>query len=712
VATRLQEHFANGVVFVSLAPLNEPGPVLGTLARGLGVTEQGSQPLRSVVATFLRHKHLLLVVDNFEQVAAAAPELAALLPACAGLRLLFTSRAPLHLQGESCFTVPPLALPDLRHLPAVGALGQVPAVALFVQRAQAVRSGFALTPVIAVAVAGICVRLDGLPLAIELAAAQLVVLPPAALLARLAQPLQVLTGGPQDVPARQQTLRNTIAWSYSLLSLAEQALFRRLSVFAGGATLEAIEAVCTWGDVPGDPLAGVVVLEGVRRLVHLHLMRMEPAGEGYPDGEPRFTMLETLREYGREQVEVANELDAVRRRHAMYFLTLADDAWFPLMHAEQIVWLARLEEELDNLRTTLGWCVERGNAGVQEVVERGMVPFGWLANYWMIHGHIQEGADWLGRLLAVPAAQAHTSGRAAALWSRGFLVGTHGGDIGAASALFAESVAIARALDDRRELPTALFIWGALYSMVPRPGTDDLARACALLEEAEALYDLWGDENARVLRGGALAMHGLALLLQGDLRQAEERLTSGLELARAAGHWWFVANGLLILGNLALARGDLAQASALLEESLTHQLALRNRYGIGQVYVRLGDLQRRSGSPAAARAHYGRALHALQAIGHVEVSHQALCGLAELAGEVGEPARALMLAGLAHALAKETGAGMAPVVQARLEQLQATAAQALSAAAQAAACAAGQTLPLEQVITEALADEGPAQQVD
>jgi predicted ATPase/transcriptional regulator with XRE-family HTH domain len=710
VATRLQEHFADGVVFVSLAPLSEPNPVLATVARALGVIEQGNQPLQGRLVTFLRHKHLLLVLDNFEHVAAAASQLAPLLAACAGLRLIVTSRAPLRLQGERVFAVPPLALPDLRYLPPVEALGQVPAVALFVERAQAMRADFTLTEATAAAVAGICVRLDGLPLAIELAAARVVVLPPAALLARLAQPLQVLTGGPQDLPARQQTLRATIAWSYSLLSPDEQALFRCLSVFAGGATLEAVEAVYKGSEAPNDSTAGFTMLDGVSRLVHLHLLRMGPAGQGYPAGEPRFTMLETLREYGREQLGATGDLEAVRRWHASYFLTLAEEAFSHLLHHEQIEWLDRLEEELDNLRSALAWCMARGQEGDRDAVERGLLAAGYLTHFWQIRGHLLEATGWLERLLALPAAQGRTRGRVAALWCLAVIRTDLLGNAGAAEAVGEESVAIARELGDPWDLALALMCWGAMEATYPRPGTTDLALGHAYLEEAATLLQASDAPDRVSALACTLVFLGYALFLEGDQGEAELQLTRGIELAKATGDRWYVAIGLMFLGQLATAGGDLARARTVLEQSLAHHSALGSAFHSGWVLTWLGDVLQGMGDPVMARTYYACALHTLHAIGHAQPSHWALCGLAEL---VGEHPYALTLIGVSSSLAQVVGAQPSPPVLARLEQVRAIAAQVLSAEAQAAAWASGQTMPLEQVIAEALADAGLAgQKVD
>jgi hypothetical protein len=488
-----------------------------------------------------------------------------------------------------------------------------------------------------------------------------------------------------------------------LLSPAEQALFRRLAVFAGGATLEAVEGVCLWGEAPDDPLAGVEVLSGVSRLVHLHLLHVGPTGEGYADGEPRFRMLETLREYGREQLEATGEADAARRRQASHFLSVADEAWRHLYYSEQVIWLERLEEELDNLRAAFGWCVARGWADEREALERGMVATAYLSIFWILRGHFQDGVDLLERLLAVPSAQARTRGRAAALWCLGVLSAFGWARLSTAEALFEEGVAIAQELGAQFDVACALGCWGAALVFLPQLGTDYQARARTYLEEAAALWEGLGDAESRALVGAAWVWLGLALLAAGEPSGAEMQLARGLERAQANGDRWYTANALQFLGLLALARGDLARAQTCLEQSLTHNAALRNQYGSGAVLTWLGDVLRQTGDRAAARAHYGRALRTLHAIGHSFDSLQALCGLAELAFGAGEPVRALALLGTAISLGEVTGMQPSPPVQARLDQVRAAAAQALSADAQAAAWSAGQTMPIEQVIAEALA---------
>jgi predicted ATPase len=332
VATCLLDEFIAGVFFVDLAPIRDPTLVASTIAHALGLREDAGQPLLEGLKEYLGDRsQCLLLLDNFEQLLSAAPLVAELLAAAPGLKVLITSRAVLHLRGEKAFPVSPLAAPDPKHLPPVEELSHYAAVTLFLQRALDVQPEFAATNENAHAVAQICCRLDGLPLAIELAAARIRLLSPQALLARLQNPLKWLVGGARDLPIKQQTLRGTIAWSYDLLAEEEQALFRRLSVFAGGCTLEAAEAVCRVDSRPEGDL-----FQGLASLVDKSLLRPEASG----DGEPRFTMLETLRDYARERLMESGEAQAIRRAHARYFLGLAEKAEPKLRSAELLAWLS------------------------------------------------------------------------------------------------------------------------------------------------------------------------------------------------------------------------------------------------------------------------------------------------------------------------------------------------------------------------------------
>ncbi|HEY6407500.1 MAG TPA: adenylate/guanylate cyclase domain-containing protein, partial [Ktedonobacteraceae bacterium] len=404
IASELRNVFADGVYFVSLAPISDPMLVMPTIAQALGIRDRVElgQPLSARLAEVLQQKQVLLLLDNFEQVIGAASQVADLLASCPQLKVLVTSREVLHVRAEHEFAVPPLELPDLAHLPEPAALARFPSVALFLQRAQAANPDFQLNATNARIVAAICVRLDGLPLAIELAAARMKLLSPQKLLARLSRRLAILTGGARDLPARQQTLRNTIEWSYHLLTAWEQRLFRRLSVFVGGCTLQAAEAVCT---VPDDG-AGQV-LDGIASLVDKSLLkRLEQTGEG--SEEPRLLMLETIREYGLEALTTSGEEQAARQAHADYFLLLAEEAEPALKGPLLVEWLERLEQEHDNLRAALRWAVEGGRADL--ALRVGVA----LERFWVVRGHRNEGLAFLERAL-VAEAEIATDLRAKAL---------------------------------------------------------------------------------------------------------------------------------------------------------------------------------------------------------------------------------------------------------------------------------------------------------
>src|ERR687894_2385677 len=384
-AADLLDEFEDGVFFVALATLTDPTLVASTVAQVLDVRESGDQPLIEGVKDYLKDKRLLLVLDNFEQVLEAAP-LAGELLSAPRLKVLATSRIPLGVYGEHEYAVPPLAVPDPKRLPGLEALSQYEAVRLFIERARAAKADFAVTSENAPAVAEICARLDGLPLAIELAAARVKLLPPGAMLGRLGRRLKLLTGGARDLPERQRTLRGAIEWSHTLLEEGEKTLFARLAVFSGGRTLEAIEAICdTEGDLP------IEAFEGVSSLVDKSLLRQE---EG-PNGEPRFVMLETVHEFAREKLGQSAETQEIKRVHAEYFLTLIEVAHPELKGPDQLEWLERLEAEHDNMRAALSWASER------KEVEVALRLGGSLWWFWWMRGYYSEGRRWLQEALAM-----------------------------------------------------------------------------------------------------------------------------------------------------------------------------------------------------------------------------------------------------------------------------------------------------------------------
>jgi predicted ATPase len=430
VAATASSDYADGVHFVSLAPITELGLVVSTIAQALGVREQGSRPLLDGLQDLLREKQLLLLLDNFEQIISAAPVVVELLVVAPALKVLVTSRASLHLSGEHEFAVPPLSLPDLQDLPPLDRLTHFEAVHLFIERAQAVQSDFALTKENAAAIAAMCHHLDGLPLAIELAAGRIKLFPPQALLPRLRNRLKLLVGGARDLPSRQQTLRGTIAWSYDLLEEPEKRLFRRLAVFVGGCTLETAEAVCN-----ADRGLGVDVLDGVTSLVDKSLLKQEAQA----DGEPRLLMLETIREFGLERLAESGEAEAMRRQHAAFFLRLSEEAYPKMLSAEQSTWYRRLEVEHDNLRAALRWTLESQEA------QMGLRLAGALFAFWRSCNHSREGRSWLEQVLAQPGAKAPTAARAKALFGAGTMAFFQG-DFPAARQLLEESVMVGQEL--------------------------------------------------------------------------------------------------------------------------------------------------------------------------------------------------------------------------------------------------------------------------
>jgi predicted ATPase len=608
VATEVLANFPDGASFVSLAPISDPMLVIPTIAQALDVKESGVRPLLEILTADLRDKRLLLCLDNFEQLLEASPRLSNLLARCPYLTMLVTSRAVLRVQGEHEFPVPPLAVPDLTQLPPTASLPDYAAVALFLERAQAVQPTFQLTSANARPLAEICVRLDGLPLAIELAAARIKLLSPQALLARLSQRFAVLTSGARDAPARQQTLHNTIAWSYQLLDATEQRLFRRLSVFVGGCMLEAVEAVCAALD--GEETG---VVDGVSSLLDKSLLkRIEPERQ-----ESRLVMLETIREYGWEALAASGELEASRQAHAHYYLQLAEEAERELRGVQAAVALERLEREHDNLQAVMQWFLERGELGHN--IELALRLGGALWRFWNVHGHWSEGRAFLERALAESKGVA-VPVQVKALRAAAKLADNQG-DTDRAEALYEERLALCRGLGDTGGMALSLRILGTIAY-----GKGNLGVAYSRTEEALALYREVGDkegiaqslaEIAHVLReqgeyARAIALHEEALALfreaenmvstakspicvaemlffsQGDPARVRTLLEEGLALSRELGYKASIAWSFALLGRLALSEGDEALARSLVEESLVLYRELGDREGIAKSLFALG----------------------------------------------------------------------------------------------------------------------------
>jgi non-specific serine/threonine protein kinase len=690
IAGEALAEFADGVCFVPLAPLGDFALVPSAIAQALAVKESAGRPLVATLQDVLREKQVLLLLDNFEHLQPAAPQAAELVAAAPGVKLLVTSRAPLRVYGEQQLPVPPLAVPDLARLPPLPALAQIPAIALFVQRAQAVRPDFALASDNAVQVAEICVRLDGLPLALELAAARIKLLSPQAILARLLgefglTPLQLLTGGALDRPVRQQTLRAAIGWSYALLTPEEQALYRRLSVFAGGCTLEAAEAVgggprAVGTDEPHEPggawsagdgreptalpagdrtqraperLPPTSVLEGLAGLVDKSLLRQDDVS-----GEPRFWMLDTIRAYGREQLAAVGELAAAHRRHMAYVLKLAEHLVPELSGPLQVDSLNQLERENENLRAALEWAVER------EPPEMGLRLGAALWPFWDLHGSYAEGRRWLHVLLARtrPPSTPVQPGPGDALRARALSGAGHlafrQGDLTAVRALQEEALAIQRALGDRAGMAVSLHTLG---DAIREAGDHD--RACALYEERLAIQRELDDVPGMV---DSLMHLGVSAHLRGDHAAANGQFEACLALLRAAGGRYPTPWRLYgIRGSLAVDTGDHRSAERLYREGLTSLSAQAEAFAPSYL---------------------------------VE-------GLATVAAVRGQARRALRLAGAALAHRDAMGTVDPPLMRAMAERQLAPARRKLTLQAQAAARAEGRAMPFEEALAYATADD-------
>ncbi len=732
VAAAVEGDFVGSVHTVDLAPLAEPAFVLGAIAAALGIADTPGMVPPTAIAAALHARPTLLLLDNLEHLLPVGPDLAALLAVGPTLTILATSRTPLELRGERRFPLAPLATPDPARLPPLAALADYPAVALFVDRATAVRPDFALDAANAPAVAALCAALDGLPLALELAAARAATLPPAALLARLAGtptaghpagPLHLLTGGARDLPARQRTLRDTIAWSARLLAPAERALFGCLGVFVGGATLAAIAAVATdetaSAGVPPDPL------DGVAALVHASLLQRRDG----PGDEPRFALLETIRAYAREALTGGtlgpDEAATLARRHAAHYLALAEAAEPALRGPAQADWLARLAADLDNLRAALRWALDAGAA------DHALRLAGALQRFWEVRGLLAEGRMWLTAALALPGSAGPA--RAPGLTIAGMLALAQA-DYDAAGALFAETLALRRAGDDRRGVAHTLDLLGLLAQY-----RGEMAAACARHAEAlalmRALDDARGTANAllnlatavqnggdyaaartlheeslalrRALgdtRGIALALHALGNVAQrlGDHATARPLQGEGLALRRALGDTPGIAHSLGSLGQLAAEAGDHAAARALHEEAVALVRELGGRglphllNGLGEADLARGDLER-------ARAHHREALALLQGTGDRKGLVEALEGLAAVAAADGQPGLAARLWAAAAAWRAAQGLPPPPDRLARLGRQHAAARAAADPTAWATAWAAGTALPPGAALALALA---------
>jgi predicted ATPase/DNA-binding winged helix-turn-helix (wHTH) protein len=684
VARGLGEHFLGGIHFVSLSSLSDPGLVASVIVQSLGIREAGGRSPLEILKENLQDSSrapMLLLLDNFEHLVQAVATVAELLGVGPNLKILVTSRAALHVYGEHEFPVPPLALPDTRSMPPVEILSRYPAVALFVQRAIAAKPDFELNRENAPAVAEICARLDGLPLAIELAAARVKVLSPSAMRTRLTSRLQLLTGGARDVPQRHQTLRAAMDWSHDLLTAAEQKLFRRLSVFVGGCTLEGAEAVCdTKGDLDLD------LLDGMASMVDKSLAQQVEQ----PPGESRFVMLETIREYALEKLEASGEKGLTKRSHAAYCLVLAEEEATEQNGGEGTEWLSRFALEHDNFRAGLEWLTETGDA------EWGLRLGAALFRFWEMREYLAEGRTRLDKLLKIAAAAAPTKPRARALFAAGVLAVAQG-DYAAAETLIRESLEIARQLGDRQGAAVSL---NALAVSARDRG--DLPVARSLFEESMVLWRELGDQKAV-----ARSLSNLANIvkLQGDNARARSLYAECLAIFRELGDRTGEAWSINYQGDVARDQGDCAAAQTLYEQGLAIFRELDDRWGVAGTLADLGSLAREQGNYPTAHSMYRESIKLFHELDHKRGIARLLEHFACSAAAQREAERSLRLAGAAAALRQNIGAPLTLAEHAKLEASLHPARQALANTVGVAAWLEGRALPVEKAIEEALVSE-------
>ncbi len=678
VAGEMTDQFPGGVCFVGLSAIGERGLIASAIAQTVGVHETGNTSPQESLIEYVAglSQPMLLLLDNFEHLVAAAPVVGQMLTAGPKLKVLVTSQAPLHIYGEHEFPVPPLALPDPKSIPPLEALSRLPAIALFVQRAQAVKHQFALTNENAPTVAAICARLDGLPLAIELAAARIKLLSPSAMLARLESRLSLLTGGARDLPTRQQTLRNTVDWSYGLLNGAEQTLFRRLSVFSGGCTLVAVEAV--W-DTKGD--LGLDVLEGMASLVDKSLAQQVEQ----VDKETRFIMLSTIREYALERLAESNDESATRRAHAAYYLVLAEEGAQDI--AAQPEWLDRFEFEHENFRLAIDYLIKTGDA------EWGLRMGAALFRFWETREHLTEGRNAIARLLALEGAASRPNLRARLLFA-GAVLAAEQGDYNSARPLFEESLETCVQLNDNRGVAVAL---NALAVNARDRG--EFAGASLLFERCLAIWKDLGDP-ANIAR--VLSNLGSVMKSQGEYERASSLYDECLAMFRQIGDGAGVAWTLNYLGDVAREKADLVAAHSFCEQSLSEFRQLQDSWGIASTLADLASLSCDQGNNAEARRLYGESIKVFQELGHKRGIARALECLAVSAAAQSNAEQSLHLAGAAAALRQRLGVPLTPTEQPRLERALEFARRTLGNAAGLTAWMEGWAMPVEQAIQEAL----------
>ncbi len=621
VGAELEPDFENGVFFVALAALTDPALVAATIASTLQIKGNGIQSVEQSLSEWLRSRHLLLVLDNFEQITPATDLISLLLAAAPGLKVLVTSRSSLHIYGEHEYAVPTLALPPIlaykgRELPPPSQLLEYEGVALFVQRARAVRHDFALTSENAAAIVEICTRLDGLPLAIELAAARVRLFTPAILLSRLGKCLPVLSGGAKNLPERQRALRNTLDWSYELLDQAECHLFARLGVFVGSFGAAAAEIVAENGeDAARSAGGGEEIYDRLFSLLSKSMLRQSATVQ--PDGLPRFEMLETIREYAQEKLALSGEEATLHRRHLDYYLALAEHAATDLGRQEQARWLDYLEAEHDNLRAALDRCPT-----LLDGPTLGLRLGSALHYFWLVRGHISEGRRRVGEILDLAQPLWHTAGYAELLY-KASLLAQEQSDWAAATAYATESLNIYQELNDERGLAD---VYNSLGGIALRQGNST---------DAEPFYRqaLELGQMLEYLLVMAKCYNNLGIIAKrnNSLEEATQHFQQSLDFYRKLGDKRGMGIAYLNLGGVAGTTGDMAAAQLYLEKSLAVNRELNDRGGIAACLSTLGEIAQHGGDIATARSYYAESLTIKRSLHDLESSAYTLGKLGELA---------------------------------------------------------------------------------
>ncbi|HKP51872.1 MAG TPA: tetratricopeptide repeat protein [Chloroflexia bacterium] len=709
VAEALLDSFKDGVFFVALAPIRDLDRVPAAIAQALNVRENPGEPLQVTLQRYLRERRLLLLIDNFEQVTAAAPLLGTLLLSSPGLKLLVTSREVLHIYGEHDFPVPPLEVPGSKFevqnelgLPGTlnfepGTLERYETVRLFVERAVAVEHAFSLTSENAQAVVEICRRLDGLPLAIELAAAQVRTFAPQEMLPRLQSALDLLVGGPLDLPPRQQALRSAISWSYDLLDESEAALFRRLAVFVGGATLEAVEAVCA-GDGRQTIDDGRRTTDDGRRgtaqdmmssvlasLVDKSLLNRERVG--VDNDSSRYTLLETVREYAWEKLAESDEVEPLRKRHAAFYLELVEKAGPQLTGEEHEAWYKRLQLEYDNIRAALATSIEYADA--ETALRFGTV----LWRFWDMHGYISEGRRWLDLTLQLDSS-AFPLLRSNVLSSAGILAWT-GWDLDTARSLHKQSLALRRQLGDKQRTASSL---NNLALVVHQQGEyreafDLLAESLEICRELDDKADI-----ASTLNNLGNAAHAM-----GDADNAYALLEEGLELWREVGDMYGVALVLNDLAEVERSRGNYERAVPLYIEGIEKMREMDDNSRVANALHNMAHVLHHQGDLDKAYDLFAESLTIRRDLDDRLGIYMSLTGLAGVVSSRGLPEKAALLFGAAESLLEDSTFKMQPIDKRDYDRnVERTRAQ-IGDAAWSSAWDGGRAMKLEDAILFALA---------